>query len=485
MPLAGADRAPYHVCVTLLGLVVIAAAVAVVAVGWGLDVRAVRSVIPGAVAMEVQTALGLGAAGAAILLLGPRARGRRRTAGLTLASVPGLLGITVVCEYALHLNLGIDELPFVDYDARVAGLMYPGRFAPVVGVCFLLLSGALFTLDRGAKRRWRPSELLAMPMAIPAAMSLIGHAYSIPAFYGPSSASKLAVNTALCFLALAVALLLARPRGRVLELATTTSPAGVIVRRMVPLCLLVPFVLGWLQLRTVHSGLLGDEEAAWWTTAAAIAGLVGMVHWCARTLSHTDGKRRVLEAQLYTLANRDSLTGLFSRRRFEDELNQLLARARRYGDTGSIMLLDLDAMKPVNDTLGHAAGDELLRRVADVFTSRLREADIAGRLGGDEFAVVLLEASPSTAAGVARELCAAIAEIEITTLDGIRSSTASVGIAPLDASPGLTCSELLARADEAMYLAKRAGGNQVASTDYLPAAAWHATADGSGALAQC
>src|SRR5207302_6010700 len=161
MPLADGDRAPYHVCVRLLGLVVIAAAVAVVAVGWGLDVPDVRSVIPGAVAMEVQTALGLGAAGAAILLLRVGARGRRRTVGLALASVPGLLGLAVLCEYALHLNLGIDEFPFTDHDARAAGLTYPGRFAPVVGVCFLLLSGALFTLDRGAKRRWRPSELLA------------------------------------------------------------------------------------------------------------------------------------------------------------------------------------------------------------------------------------------------------------------------------------------------------------------------------------
>ena len=70
------------------------------------------------------------------------------------------------------------------------------------------------------------------------------------------------------------------------------------------------------------------------------------------------------------------------------------------------------------------------------------------------------------------------------TPEGTRSSTASAGIAPLDATPGLTCSELLARADEAMYLAKRAGGNQVASTDYLPGPASHATADGSGALAR-
>jgi diguanylate cyclase (GGDEF)-like protein len=446
---------------------VIAATAAVVGVGWGLDVSAVRSVIPGAVAMEAQTALGLGAGATAILLLGPEARGRRRRWGLALAIVPGLLGVAVLLEYILHRKLGIDEFPFVDHEARVAGMPYPGRFAPMVGACFLLLSGALLTLDQGTKWRWRLSELLAMPMVIAPVMSLVGYAYSIPAFYGPGSAAKLAVNTALCFLALAVALLLARPRGRVLELATTTSPAGVIVRRMVPLCVVVPLVLGWLHLRTVGWGLFNYPVGTWWMTAVAIAGLVVLIRWCSRTLSQNDGKRRALEARLYALANRDSLTGLFSRHRFEDELDQLLARARRYGDTACLLLFDLDHMKPVNDNFGHAAGDQLLREVADVVSGRLREADMVGRLGGDEFAALLLEASPSAAAEIARDLCAAIAEIQIETPDGSCSSTASIGVAPIDATPGVSSSELLARADAAMYRAKRAGGSQVALTEHV------------------
>jgi diguanylate cyclase (GGDEF)-like protein len=448
----------------LLALVVIAAAFAVLGVGWGLDVAAVRSVVPGAVAMEAQTAVGLAAAAAALLLLGPRVQGPRRAAGLTLSVIPGLLGIAVLAEYLLHRKLGIDEFPFVDSEARGAGMPHPGRFTPMVAACFLIVTGALLMLDRGTKWRWRPSELLALPLLIAPAMSLIGYAYSIPVFYGPASAAKLAVNTALCFLALAVALLLARPRGRVLELATTTSPAGIIVRRMVPVCVVVPLVLGWLHLRTVETGVFSFATGTWWMTAAVIAALAGMIRWCAGTLSHTDGKRRAFEEQLYALANRDSLTGLFNRHRFEEELDQLLARARRYGDAASVLLIDLDHFKPVNDSLGHAAGDDLLRSVADAFRARLREGDMVGRLGGDEFAVVLIEADFRAAATVARDLCDAIAEIRIETPDGSCSTTASVGIAPVDGTPGLQSAAVLALADAAMYRAKRAGGNRFAST---------------------
>ena len=445
----------------------IAAAAAVVGVGWTLDVPAVRSVIPGAVAMELQTALGLGAAAGALLLLAPGAQGSRRDFGLALAAVPGLLALVVLAEYVLHRKLGLDEFPFADPEARAAGVRYPGRFSPMVATCFLLLTAALLTLDRGSRWRWRPSELLAFPIAIAPFMSLIGYAYSIPAFYGPASAAKLAVNTALCFLALSVALLLARPRGRVLELATTTNPAGVIVRRMVPLCVAVPLVLGWLHVRTVQAGWFNDQTGTWWMTALAIAGLVGMIRWCAKTLSHTDRKRRALEAQLYALASRDSLTGLFSRHRFEDELDQVLARCRRYGESASLVLFDLDHMKPVNDTFGHAAGDELLIGVAGVVRGRLREADVVGRLGGDEFAALMLEATPAGSMAVANELCAAIGAISIEAPDGVISSTASIGVSPIDPTPGLTGAELLARADVAMYEAKRAGGNRVALTDVV------------------
>jgi hypothetical protein len=104
---AQSDGQPYRFHVTLLGLAVVAAAIAVAVVGWALDVSAVRSVIPGAVGMKFQTALGLGTGAAGVLLLEAGAQGRRRALGLLLATVPGLLAAAAMSEYVLRLKLGI------------------------------------------------------------------------------------------------------------------------------------------------------------------------------------------------------------------------------------------------------------------------------------------------------------------------------------------------------------------------------------------
>src|SRR5438105_3438016 len=85
-----------------------------------------------------------------------------------------LCGIAVLLEYLLRRKLGIDELPFVDSEGRAAGMPHPGRFTPTVAVCFLVVTAALLMLDRGTKWRWRPSELLALPILIAPTMSLIG-----------------------------------------------------------------------------------------------------------------------------------------------------------------------------------------------------------------------------------------------------------------------------------------------------------------------
>ena len=458
-------EAPYRLALTLLAGAVLVTGLAVVLVGWGLDVAVVRSVLPGAVGMKALTGFGLVAGASAMLLLVAETDGRRHVAGLALAAVPGLFGAAVLVEYALGVHLGIDELVFVDHAGRAEGIDFPGRFAPTTAVCFLMLTGALLTLDRGRGWRWRPSELLAIPMLVIAFMSVIGYAYSIPAFYGPASAAKMAVNTALCFVALGVGLLIARPRGRFLELATTTDPGGVMVRRMVPLCFIVPLVLGWLHLRTVSWGVFDDRVGTWWLSAATVAGLVGMMWWCGGTLSRADRERRALEAQLFELANRDGLTRLFNRHRFEEELAAFLLRARRYGTTGSLLLIDLDHFKPINDSHGHGAGDEMLRAVAQVVSGRVRDSDVVGRLGGDEFAVLLLEATPAQARARAEDLRAAIAAIRIPTGAGDAWTSASVGVAAVDAETEQGASDLLGRADGAMYRAKRAGGDRVACAE--------------------
>jgi diguanylate cyclase (GGDEF)-like protein len=456
------DRPPYRLAVSVLAFAVMTVALAVLTLGWTLDIAAVRSIFPGAVGMKAPTAIGLAAAGLALALLVSPGGRRRRTFGLVLATVPALLGLAVLSEYVFGIQLGIDELPFTDHAGRAAGIAYPGRFAPTTGICFVLVTGALLTLDLGTRWRWRPAELLTIPMGAVASMSLIGYAYSIPAFYGPASAAKMAVNTALCLVALAIAIPIARPRGRFLELATTTDPGGVMARRVVPLCVIVPLALGWLHLRTVGWGLFNDEVGTWWLAAAMVACFVGMMWWCASSLSRSYRKRRALEAQVLELATRDGLTGLFNRHRFEEELSTFLARSRRYGDTGSLLLLDLDRLKPINDSLGHATGDAVLRAVSAILIAQVRDSDIVGRLGGDEFAILLLDATPAQSVARAGSLCAAIADIRVPASSQHGWTTASIGIAAVDAVHGLGTAEVIGRADAAMYHAKRAGGNQLA-----------------------
>jgi diguanylate cyclase (GGDEF)-like protein/PAS domain S-box-containing protein len=167
-------------------------------------------------------------------------------------------------------------------------------------------------------------------------------------------------------------------------------------------------------------------------------------------------ERREHQAQLQHLADHDPLTGLRNRRGFEGAVNGHVARCRRYGPAGALLVLDLDGFKHVNDTHGHHVGDELLVAVAAGLRERVRETDVLARLGGDEFAV-LLPVEVASQATVAAEALAAVVR-ERGAAVGV---TASVGVALVDATVE-TGDELLVRADRAMYAAKAAGRDGVA-----------------------
>ncbi len=163
------------------------------------------------------------------------------------------------------------------------------------------------------------------------------------------------------------------------------------------------------------------------------------------------------EEQLWHLANEDSLTGLFNRRRFLEELAREVAVARRTGEVGAVLMLDLDRFKEVNDSLGHMAGDMLIGQVADALRKRLRTTDTLARLGGDEFAVVLPACPPEKAKQVAVDLGVAVSAGAAITIAGReRRTTASIGIAPFGGRPDETADTLIVEADLAMYRAKRA-----------------------------
>jgi diguanylate cyclase (GGDEF)-like protein len=175
-------------------------------------------------------------------------------------------------------------------------------------------------------------------------------------------------------------------------------------------------------------------------------------------------ERKLIQAALEKLAALDSLTGLYNRRHFLALAEKEFERVTRYRHPLAVVILDLDHFKQVNDTYGHAVGDQVLAIVAARLKSDLRDVDFAGRIGGEEFALVLPETTPAGARQVAERINHAISAKAMLTEAGPVVVTASAGVANL--TPGVlpeipSFFILLKHADQALYAAKRAGRNQV------------------------
>ena len=174
-----------------------------------------------------------------------------------------------------------------------------------------------------------------------------------------------------------------------------------------------------------------------------------------------DAAYRELEAtnaKLKETSFKDEVTGLYNRRFFSLRLEEEISRFRRFNHPVSVVLLDLDGFKSVNDEFGHAVGDETLRDVGQILMKHSRGINVVSRYGGDEFAVLLVETSKSGARLYADRIRQVVATFPYS--HGKRV-TASFGVASLPDDEASTSEELFRAADEALYAAKRAGKNQV------------------------
>ncbi|MGX7744051.1 GGDEF domain-containing protein [Rhodopseudomonas parapalustris] len=151
-------------------------------------------------------------------------------------------------------------------------------------------------------------------------------------------------------------------------------------------------------------------------------------------------------------AETDFLLGIANRRGFERELGRALAYIKRYGATGALIMLDVDRLKPVNDTLGHAAGDVVLKAVTEALLRHVRASDLIGRLGGDEFALLLWNLGESDALAKALGLEDAVDSLAIRYGDQTIEVGISAGVAML--TPDMDVAEAFACADRAMYARK-------------------------------
>lgn len=210
-----------------------------------------------------------------------------------------------------------------------------------------------------------------------------------------------------------------------------------------------------------HQARMGDFSRPVAVEPETEAARVALFYNAVLDRFHTETERRhqALE-RMMELANTDALTGLANRRRFFEAVDQALARSRRNGSGGALLYIDLDGFKPVNDGLGHHAGDALLKVVSARLRALTRETDMVGRLGGDEFALLIENQEDADGCRiVAEKVVAALAEpVELPALSQVVTIGASVGVAAFGgASPTPDVATLVRLADDAMYDAKLAG----------------------------
>jgi diguanylate cyclase (GGDEF)-like protein len=223
------------------------------------------------------------------------------------------------------------------------------------------------------------------------------------------------------------------------------APAGLLLMRLL--------IGGRWSWRAAIDDIASDSATYGYVAGATVAGLGAF----GAVLGYYSD-------ELALLATTDPLTGLLNARGFDRLLNQEIARVARYGGPLTLLIVDLDGLKRLNDQQGHVAGNRALRAVASAIRDELRAVDVAARLGGDEFCVLAPRTDERAATVLADRICARAAEYLAAAVGGL--STVSIGVASLGPTPpgAGTADSLMKAADAALYEAKRQGGNRVRHT---------------------
>ena len=287
---AGAYDKPMRGCALLFGAWAAMIATLVLA-GWLFGVGWMRSVVPGETQMKVNAALAVLALGLALMLLaGQQWSGvRRGLGGLALA-----IAAATLLEWAIGVRLGIDEL--LAGDPSVAATSNPGRMAPNTAVCLLLCGGAL--LSWRAQGRWATvATWAALTAASLGFVALIGYAAGVPAYLSFNGLARMSLAAAVALSLLGVGIALASPDRGALALFSRDSPGSALARRLLPVAVVVPPILGYLRSRGQEAGLYGTSVGILLLVSAMIVVVVVATVFVARTLDRADDERRQAEVE--------------------------------------------------------------------------------------------------------------------------------------------------------------------------------------------
>lgn len=342
------------------------------------------------------------------------------------------LAIWSAANIACAIGLGIMALPFVPKIPM----------SPLANFWFLLGTGLTYIGMRSFDRAPNPPRLLVLTVAMAA------FAAFLTLVFIDSPTARLSVFS------IATVAWLGAAAWRLARVPPTSQAFS---RMAVALFLSIFCAMHLARLLAVATGIPPFLRAPA-TEQLAVTLLISLV--CGVGLNYG-----AMFMVLDRLASADELTGLCNRRALLRRGQALLDRMLIQGRPLSVLLVDLDHFKQVNDRFGHAGGDEAIRRFADTLRTQGRSGDPKARLGGEEFATIMTGVSLKEARGFAERVLTAFAALEVLTEDGRRfRCTASAGIA-FGAADGASVEQVMLRADNALYSAKRAGRNRVESSD--------------------
>jgi diguanylate cyclase (GGDEF)-like protein len=442
------------------GLAVVVAIATAALIGWAFGLERLTMLVPDAPRMAGNTALALLLISAALWLIrAPECSPRNHRLARGLAGLGALLGAMALIEYVGDLDLHVDDL--FGHDETT---LYPGHMSPHTAAALVCCGLWVTTMDLTGSRTARLCDVLAPLAGIAVLAALIGWLYGVDYIQGTGGEPGIAPQTVVALVCLFLAILASRPQSPWMRLVSGPGAGGHLMRRFVPLLMIGAILAGYLLIRGVETGLWGVSVGAAFVIAVLVSVLLGGLVQTSRQLELADVERRRLQESLVDLADRDPLTNVFNRRRFDEELRRQFALFERHGAPAAVLTIDLDDFKMINDTYGHAAGDELLLATAEVLAQQLRASDIVARFGGDEFMVLLPAIEPEAAGAVADKLVRGFREVKRTAPDGTQVNLrASIGVAHSAHGGWPRPEALLIAADKALYLAKHEGGDRFAS----------------------
>jgi len=416
-----------------------AAAIASLILG-GWLVPALGALLPsGWNVMRCETALFLLLCAVSFELSEPRHSQRVNRAGQWVALAVALFGAAILLEFTLHISFGIDTLLPCDLSK---GDPYPGRPAAQTASGLLLLGISVILIRAKHRITIWAADIAAAALSVLVLALLSGEVFNALHLFSYSTRIHASQQTLICLILLTAVALMRRAERGVLSIFLGHGIGATTARIFGPFLILLPVTREIARVHVINAHLIPEHFVT--AILSSIATMLAMILLLALVW-----RIRSMETEIHHLSLRDELTGVYNLRGFSLLSEQALLLARRSDLPLSVLFIDLDQLKQINDSFGHDAGSAFLAEVAEILKQTFRETDVIGRVGGDEFAIVC-HGSKVAISIAAERLKAACA---LRNADAARRFplSFSIGHATTEEHTRQSLKELLAEADKAMY----------------------------------